>query len=56
MDWVEYHRLFNRRGDGTLNPYGSSTGSAAALAAYEWLDYTIVPDSKPYLKQNALVG
>jgi len=46
-DWVDYSCPFNPRGDGYLDPDGSSTGSAAGLASYEWLDYSIGTDSKP---------
>lgn len=44
MDWVDYKCPFNPRGDGSLSPYGSSTGSATALAAYDWLDFAIGTD------------
>ncbi|KAK4209255.1 amidase signature domain-containing protein [Rhypophila decipiens] len=44
-DWVDYSCPFNPRGDGYLDPDRSSTGSAAALAAYSWLDYTIGTDT-----------
>lgn len=45
-DWVDYACPFNPRGDGYLEPDCSSTGSAAAIAAYTWLDYSIGTDSK----------
>ncbi len=45
-DWIDYHCPFNPRGDGYLVPEGSSTGSAAAVAAYDWLDVGIGTDSK----------
>ncbi|CZS98366.1 related to D-mandelate dehydrogenase [Rhynchosporium agropyri] len=44
-DWVDYLCPFNPRGDGYLDPDGSSNGSAAGLAAYEWLDNTIGTDT-----------
>jgi Asp-tRNA(Asn)/Glu-tRNA(Gln) amidotransferase A subunit family amidase len=44
-DWVDYHCPFNPRGDGYLNPGGSSVGSGAAIAAYDWLDIAIGTDS-----------
>ncbi|KAF7552129.1 hypothetical protein G7Z17_g4530 [Cylindrodendrum hubeiense] len=47
-DWVDFHCPFNPRGDGYLTPEGSTTGGAAALAAYEWLDVSIGTD-KPYV-------
>ena len=45
MDWVDYKSSFNPRGDGSLSPSGSSTGSAAGLAAYRWLDFSLGTDS-----------
>lgn len=45
-DWVDYSCPWNARGDGYLIPSGSSTGSASAVAAYEWLDAAIGTDSK----------
>ncbi|KAJ8113597.1 hypothetical protein ONZ43_g5119 [Nemania bipapillata] len=44
-DWVDYQCPFNPRGDGYLDPELSSTGSAAAVAAYDWLDYSIGSDT-----------
>lgn len=46
MDWVDFSCPFNPRGDGYLNPSGSSTGSAAAVAGYSWLDSAVGCDSK----------
>jgi hypothetical protein len=45
-DWVDYQSPFNPRGDGYLDPDCSSSGSASAMAAYEWLDFAIGSDSK----------
>ncbi|KAK0511039.1 hypothetical protein JMJ35_006591 [Cladonia borealis] len=45
MDWIDYHCPFNPRGDGYFTASGSSTGSAAGLAAYDWLDITIGTDT-----------
>lgn len=45
-DWVDYHGPFNPRGDGYQSTSGSSAGSAAAVAAYEWLDFSIGTDSQ----------
>lgn len=42
---VDYQAPFNPRGDGYQSPAGSSSGSAAAIAAYEWLDISIGSDS-----------
>lgn len=44
-DWVDYHCPFNPRGDGYLTPEGSSSGAAAALAAYDYLDASLATDS-----------
>lgn len=43
-DWIDYSYPLNCRADGYLVATGSSTGSAAALAAYEFLDITIGTD------------
>ncbi|KXT09816.1 hypothetical protein AC579_10514 [Pseudocercospora musae] len=44
-DWIDYSYPLNCRGDGYIGATGSSTGSAAALAAYEYLDITIGTDA-----------
>ncbi|GMG36396.1 unnamed protein product [Aspergillus oryzae] len=44
-DWVDLHCPFNPRGDGYQYPSGSSSGSGAAIAAYEWLDLAIGSDT-----------
>ena len=46
IDWVDYHCPTNVRGDKTFSPYCSSTGSASAAAAYDWLDVAVGTDSK----------
>lgn len=43
-DWVDYQAPFNPRGCGYLDTSCSSAGSGAALAGYEWLDFTIGSD------------
>jgi len=43
---VEYLAPFNPRGDGYQSPAGSSSGSGAAIASYDWLDFTLGTDSK----------
>ena len=43
---VDYQAPFNPRGDGYLIAGGSSGGSAAAIATYDWLDIAICSDSK----------
>uniref|UniRef100_A0A8H7K2H6 Amidase domain-containing protein n=1 Tax=Bionectria ochroleuca TaxID=29856 RepID=A0A8H7K2H6_BIOOC len=42
---VDYQAPFNPRGDGYLITGGSSGGSAAATAAYEWIDIAICSDT-----------
>lgn len=46
MQSVDYQAPFNPRGDGYLIPGGSSSGSAAAAASYDWLDISICTDSE----------
>ena len=43
---VDYPAPFNPRGDGYQSPAGSSSGSAAAIASYDWLDVAIGTDSE----------
>ena len=43
---VDFQAPWNPRGDGYQAPGGSSNGSAAAVAAYDWLDIGIGTDSK----------
>ena len=45
-DWVEAPCPWNPRGDGYLIPSGSSSGSASAIAAYCWLDFSVGTDCK----------
>lgn len=45
-DWIDTHAPFNSRGDGYIWGGGSSTGSAAAVAAYPWIDFAVGSDSK----------
>ncbi|TAQ88958.1 hypothetical protein B7494_g2721 [Chlorociboria aeruginascens] len=43
-DWIEFQCPFNPRGDGFLDPDCSSSGSAAAVAGYGWLDCAVGSD------------
>ena len=43
---VDCQTSCNPRGDGYQVPYGGSSGSAVAVAAYEWIDIGISTDSK----------
>jgi Asp-tRNA(Asn)/Glu-tRNA(Gln) amidotransferase A subunit family amidase len=44
--WIDFHCPFNPRADGYQTPSGSTSGGAACLAGYEWLDYSLGSDSK----------
>ncbi|OQE36769.1 hypothetical protein PENCOP_c011G05630, partial [Penicillium coprophilum] len=44
-DWVDYHAPFNPRGDGYQDPGSSSSGPAAGVASYDWLDMTAGTDT-----------
>jgi hypothetical protein len=44
--WVDFRRPRNPRGDGYQEPSGSSTGGAAALAGYRWLDHSVAGDCR----------
>lgn len=46
VDWVDHQAPWNPRGDGYLDPDCSSSGSAVAVAGYEWLDFAVGSDSK----------
>jgi Asp-tRNA(Asn)/Glu-tRNA(Gln) amidotransferase A subunit family amidase len=46
VEAVEFTNPFNPRGDGYQVPSGSSSGSAAAIGSYDWLDLSIGSDSK----------
>jgi Asp-tRNA(Asn)/Glu-tRNA(Gln) amidotransferase A subunit family amidase len=48
-EYIDYQAPWNPRGDGYQSPGGSSTGSGAAIAAYDWLDIGIGSDSKVLL-------
>lgn len=45
-DSADYFAAFNPRGDGYQSAWSSSGGSGAAIAAYDWLDFTIATDSE----------
>ena len=47
-DWLDFQCSFNARGDGYLDPGCSSTGSAAAVGAYSWIDIAIGTDSESH--------
>ena len=56
MDAVDYLTPFNPRADGYQSPAGSSSGSAAAVAAYDWVDCAIGTDTSGSGRRPALVN
>lgn len=46
IECIDYEAPWNPRGDGYQSPAGSSSGSGAAIASYDWLDIAIGSDSK----------
>ncbi|KAI0439741.1 amidase-like protein [Xylaria telfairii] len=53
-DWCDYSYPFNSRADGYIAGTGSSTGSAASLAAYPWLDITLGTDAGGSIRDPAV--
>lgn len=43
---VDYHAPFNPGANGYQSAWSSSGGSGAAVAAYDWIDFTLGTDSK----------
>lgn len=56
IDWVDYQCPINPRGDGSFAPNCSSTGSAVATAAYDWLDLCIGTDTLGSIMQPAFAN
>ncbi|KAL7924435.1 amidase signature domain-containing protein [Trichoderma austrokoningii] len=54
-DWVDYHAPWNPRGDGYQTPSASSSGSAASVAAYDWLDLTTGTDCSGSVRAPAAI-
>lgn len=52
-DWIDYHCPFNPRADGYEEPLSSSSGSAASIAAYHWLDIAIRSDTGGSVREPA---
>ncbi len=46
VQYVDYQAPWNPRADHYQSPGGSSSGSAAAIATYDWLDIAIGTDSR----------
>ncbi|KAI1177466.1 amidase signature enzyme [Nemania sp. FL0916] len=56
MDAVDFSTAFNPRGDGYQSPAGSSSGSAAAVASYPWLDCALGSDTSGSGRRPAMVN
>ncbi|KAJ0144642.1 putative DnaJ [Fusarium oxysporum f. sp. albedinis] len=56
VDAVDYSTALNPRGNGYQSPAGSSSGSAAAVAAYGWLDCAIGTDTSGRGRRPALAN
>ncbi|KAK5676736.1 hypothetical protein LTS10_010499 [Elasticomyces elasticus] len=55
--FIDIHYPWNPRGDGYLTAASSSSGSAAAIAGYDWIDMSIGSDTRGSVrKPAALVG
>lgn len=50
---VDYQTAWNPRGDGYQGPGGSSSGSTAAVAAYEWVDVGVGTDTNGSIRRPA---
>ena len=48
-EYIDYQAPWNPRADRYQSPGGSSTGSATAIAADDWLDIAIGTDRKAFL-------
>lgn len=55
-DAVDFQAAFNPRGDGYQSPAGSSSGSAAAVASYGWLDCALGTDTSGSGRRPALAN
>nr|ODN88537.1 hypothetical protein L204_06392 [Cryptococcus depauperatus CBS 7855] len=47
---IDYFPPWNPRGDGYQGPSGSSSGAAASIAGYDWLDFSICTDTTGSLR------
>lgn len=56
LEAVDFQTAFNPRGDGYQSPAGSSSGSAVAVAAYDWIDFAIGTDTSGSGRRPALVN
>lgn len=55
VDWIDFHAPFTPRADGYQSPSGSSAGSGAAMAAYDWLDFATGTDGCGSLRSPAAI-
>lgn len=53
-EYIDYQAPWNPRGDGYQLTGGSSAGSAAAIASYDWLDIAIGTDTWGSIARPAL--
>lgn len=56
-EFIDYSYSWNPRGDGQLTASASSSGSATAIAGYNWLDFAVGSDTRGSVRKPAsLVG
>ena len=56
-EFIDVPYSWNPRGDGYLTAAASSSGSACAIAAYHWLEFTVGSDTRGSVRKPAtLVG
>ncbi|EXJ58976.1 hypothetical protein A1O7_06407 [Cladophialophora yegresii CBS 114405] len=55
-EWTDDVCPFNPRGDGQQKPSSSSTGSAVAVASYDWLDFAVGTDTGGSIRHPAGVN
>ncbi|KAF5344802.1 hypothetical protein D9758_014416 [Tetrapyrgos nigripes] len=55
-DWVDYHAPFSPRGDGYLEPSGSSTGAGTSIATLDWLDVSLGSDTGGSVRSPAALN
>ncbi|KAK0621468.1 amidase signature domain-containing protein [Bombardia bombarda] len=52
---IDYFPPWNPRGDGYQGPSGSSSGAAASVAGYRWVDYALCTDTTGSMRMPAAV-
>ncbi|KAM5457753.1 hypothetical protein McanCB49686_002738 [Microsporum canis] len=53
---VDYHAPFNPRADGYQSAWSSSGGSGAAIASYDWIDFTLGTDTTGSSRRPAMAN